>query len=135
MRTQLQAHLNFFISLPRNRLSGSIIIRMTYGLELQENDPYIGWSEEALEGLTQTLGTGFVVDVLPLIRYIPEWLIPGGGFHKLARQWNVPTRNILNSPWTLMMQNYVSILPTYYIIIHPPPDERHCTTVILSRFA
>ena len=113
-----------------------MIIRMAYGLELQENDPYIGWSEEALEGLTQTFGTGFTVDVLPWMRYIPEWLIPGGGFRKLARQWNVPTRNILNHPWMLMKQNYVSTLLEIHpsSIIHRPPDERHCTTVILSRF-
>ena len=109
---------------------------MAYGLELQENDPYIGWSEEALDGLTQTFVTGFAVDVLPWMRYIPEWLLPGGGFRKLARQWNVPTRNILNSPWMRMKQNYVSILPTRHIISYysSTPDERRCTTVLLSGF-
>lgn len=84
---------------------------MAYGLELQEDDAYIAWSEEALDGLTQTFGTGFAVDVLPWMRYIPEWLLPSGGFHKLARQWRIPTRSILNSPWILMMKNYVSVLP------------------------
>ena len=114
-----------FVTLSPNRLSGSIIIHMAYGLELQEDDPYISWSEEALEGLTQTFVTGFAVDVLPWMRYIPECFLPGGGFHKLARQWNVPTRNILNSPWMRMKQNYVSILPhiASYLIIHPPQTK------------
>lgn len=41
-------------------------MKMAYGYEVQENDDYVHMVEHAVEGLTETLGVGFLVDTLPI---------------------------------------------------------------------
>ena len=38
---------------------------MAYGYDVKENDPYVDMVEAAVYGLGQSLGVGFVVDILP----------------------------------------------------------------------
>ncbi|KAF7357182.1 hypothetical protein MSAN_01312900 [Mycena sanguinolenta] len=70
------------------RTTGAIALRIAYGYRLcegPEHDPFL----EAFE----TMGTNFftsaavgasLVDIVPILRYWPEWL-PGGGFHTTAK--------------------------------------------------
>ncbi|KAJ6555567.1 cytochrome P450 monooxygenase [Mycena vulgaris] len=50
----------------------------TAGLVGMADDVILAWSKIAVPG-------AYLVDAIPILRFIPEWLIPGGGFHKDAR--------------------------------------------------
>ncbi|KAH9977447.1 cytochrome P450 monooxygenase [Russula compacta] len=50
----------------------------TASLVQMADDVILAWSKVAVPG-------AYLVDALPILRYIPEWLIPGGGFQKEAR--------------------------------------------------
>lgn len=41
-------------------------MRMAYGYELQKDDHFVELVEHAVEGLTETFGVGFLVDVIPV---------------------------------------------------------------------
>lgn len=43
-------------------------MRITYGYELERDDPYVALAEHAIEGLTETFGLGFLVDMFPIRR-------------------------------------------------------------------
>lgn len=98
------------------RLAGSTIMLMAYGYEVKEDDTYVPMVEDAVYGLTQTLGVGFLVDVVPLLRFLPDWA-PGSKFKTLAKEWRRSTRGILEMPWAVMMDKYVSSFPHYYLVI------------------
>ncbi|KAJ7483833.1 cytochrome P450 monooxygenase [Mycena galericulata] len=66
---------------------GGCLMEITYGpdtapqtsrLISMADDVITAWSKVAVPG-------SYLVDVLPVFRFIPEWLIPGGGFRKEAR--------------------------------------------------
>jgi hypothetical protein len=40
-------------------------MNMAYGISVKANDPYVHMVEHAVDGLTHTLGVGFLVDVMP----------------------------------------------------------------------
>ncbi|KAJ7357266.1 cytochrome P450 [Mycena albidolilacea] len=68
--------------------SGGVILQVVYGYEIQpENDPYAALAQEAMENLNQTVHSGlFLVDFLPILKYVPAWL-PGAGFKRKAKVW------------------------------------------------
>ena len=58
---------------------------MTYGITVRpKNDPYIKIAEEAVEAITELLIPGsFLVDIIPILKYVPEWF-PGARFQSKA---------------------------------------------------
>ena len=58
---------------------------MTYGIDVQPyNDPYIKIAEEALASISELLIPGnFLVDIIPILKYVPEWF-PGARFQRKA---------------------------------------------------
>ena len=58
---------------------------MTYGINVRPyNDPYIKIAEEAVEAVAEFLIPGaFLVDSIPILKYVPEWF-PGAKFHGKA---------------------------------------------------
>ncbi|KAF7369888.1 Cytochrome p450 [Mycena sanguinolenta] len=69
-------------------MAGMIILSTTYGINVEpEDDPYIAMSETAMQAMAGTGNRGaFLVDSLPFLKYVPEFL-PGAGFKKQAREW------------------------------------------------
>ena len=67
---------------------GGITISLAYGITIQpKNDPFIDLAEHAITGLAESATPGlFLVDAIPLIKHVPEWM-PGAGFQTKARQW------------------------------------------------
>ena len=48
------------------------------------NDPYVKIAEEALEAIGELLIPGaFLVDIIPILKYVPEWF-PGAKFQSKA---------------------------------------------------
>ncbi|KAF8197715.1 cytochrome P450 [Mycena galopus ATCC 62051] len=72
------------------RSLGAITLRIAYGYHLQdgpEKDPFLQEFETAGHNFVKSTAPGaFLVDIIPIFRYWPEWL-PGGSFHATARAW------------------------------------------------
>ena len=60
---------------------GSTTLSMTYSINVQPyNDPYVKIVEEALVALSAFLTpSAFLVDIIPILKYFPEWF-PGAKF-------------------------------------------------------
>jgi hypothetical protein len=58
---------------------------MTYSINVRPyNDPYIKIAEEAMEVAAELLIPGaFLVDIIPILKYVPEWF-PGATFQSKA---------------------------------------------------
>ncbi|KAJ7867799.1 cytochrome P450 monooxygenase [Mycena leptocephala] len=72
-------HLHFHV--------GSCLMEITYGPDTApQTSRLIGMADDVITAWSKVAVPGsFLVDVFPVFRFIPEWLIPGGGFRKLAR--------------------------------------------------
>ena len=75
-------HALYFL---RISLVGSTTLSMTYSIKVQPyNDPYIKIAEEAVESISELMIPGaFLVDIIPILKYVPEWF-PGAKFHSKA---------------------------------------------------
>ncbi|KAJ3547606.1 hypothetical protein NM688_g5385 [Phlebia brevispora] len=84
-------------------LAGGIILNMAYGYEPQErDDPYVKLVEQVSREFSLSFAPGtFLVDVFPLLRYVPSWF-PGGGFKKTAAQWRKNFEDAANFPFELV---------------------------------
>ena len=73
--------LNFL----RISLVGSTTLSMTYSIKVRPyNDPYIKIAQEAVAAAAELLIPGaFLVDLIPIFKYVPEWF-PGARFHSKA---------------------------------------------------
>ena len=58
---------------------------MTYSIKVQPyNDPCIKIAEEAVAAIAELLIPGaFLVDIIPILKYVPEWF-PGAKFQSKA---------------------------------------------------
>lgn len=76
------------------------IMKVVYGITVKDSaDPYVSAAEELLEGLTASGVPGaFLVDVLPILKYVPSW-VPGAGFQKKATHWKKYIPVVLEKPF------------------------------------
>jgi len=83
-------------------LVGSTTLSMTYGINVRPyNDPYIAIAEEALEAVAELLIAGaFLVDILPVLKYVPSWF-PGAKFQRKAATMRTYSGNIRNAPFAV----------------------------------
>ncbi|KAF8626921.1 hypothetical protein AX17_006422 [Amanita inopinata Kibby_2008] len=81
-------------------MTGEIVILVTYGLDtLPENDPYIKLVEKGVRPVLHAAIPGtFLVDALPALKYVPEWM-PGAGFKKKARVWRSYANDMVEEPY------------------------------------
>ncbi|KAJ7751737.1 cytochrome P450 [Mycena maculata] len=82
------------------KLTGAIILRITYGIEVQEHDdPFVALIEKANNNFNVATAPGvraFLVDVFPVMLHIPEFLAP---FKRTARIWARATRQMVEEPY------------------------------------
>ena len=81
----------------RTSAVGSTILSMTYSIKVVPyNDPYVKIAEEAIGAIADLLIFGaFLVDIIPILKYVPEWF-PGARFQRKAavmRKHEVIMRN------------------------------------------
>ncbi|KAJ7268013.1 cytochrome P450 [Mycena rebaudengoi] len=86
------------ISAHLRKLTGAIILRITYGIEVQEEeDPFVTLIEGANDNFNAATAPGaFLVDVFPSLLLLPEWLAP---FKQTARIWAKATKNMVETPY------------------------------------
>ncbi|KAJ7200845.1 cytochrome P450 [Mycena pura] len=86
------------ISAHVRKLTGAIILRITYGIEVQEEeDPFVTLIEKANDNFNAaTVPGAFLVDVFPAMLYIPEFLAP---FKRTAKVWAQATKAMVEAPY------------------------------------
>ncbi|KAJ6620363.1 cytochrome P450 [Mycena sp. CBHHK59/15] len=87
-------------------MAARIIMSAAYGIDvLPADDPYVSLAEEAVEGLVTAVVPGrFLVDSMPLLKYVPEWF-PGAGFQRKASEWRRLARSMLEKPYAEAKRN------------------------------
>ncbi|XP_006456366.1 hypothetical protein AGABI2DRAFT_211278 [Agaricus bisporus var. bisporus H97] len=75
------------------------ILKTLYGMDVRENESYIGHAETTLAGLAEAGHPGsFLVDMFPVMKIIPEWF-PGAEWKRKAKVWRDINSIVANSPW------------------------------------
>ncbi|KAJ7923834.1 cytochrome P450 [Mycena leptocephala] len=73
------------------RTTGAITLRIAYGYHLRDGpgpDPFLQMFQTTANNfMVSTTPGAFLVDLIPALRYWPEWL-PGGGFQTTAKAWS-----------------------------------------------
>ncbi|KAF7373048.1 Cytochrome P450 [Mycena sanguinolenta] len=87
-------------------LAGSIIMNITYGIDIQgADDKYIRTAKEAVESISIASVPGaFLVDSIPALKYVPNW-IPGAEFKHKAMEWKKVGQDLLQLPFAETKQN------------------------------
>ncbi|EFI26618.1 cytochrome P450 [Coprinopsis cinerea okayama7 len=85
---------------------GIIIIRITYGYYIQsKDDPILTTPLQAMHNFSIATTPGnFIVDFLPFLKHIPEWM-PGSRFHRIAREWREVVRVATFTPYEWCKRN------------------------------
>ncbi|KAF5349137.1 hypothetical protein D9756_009446 [Leucocoprinus leucothites] len=88
-------------------MAGETIMSVAYGLDIKpKNDPYIQTAEKGVHALVAAAVPGaFLVDMLPFLKYVPEWM-PGAGFQKKAKEWAKLTMTMLDMPFVAAKQQF-----------------------------
>ena len=84
-------------------------MNISYGLAvLESNDPYITLAEEALQGVAEAGIPGtFLVDLLPVLKYVPSWF-PGAGFKRKAARYAAVNAEVVDQPFKIVQRKMVS---------------------------
>ena len=74
---------------------------MTYSINIQPyNDPYIKIAEDALRvGSALLIPGAFLVDIIPILKYVPEWF-PGAKFQRKAAVMREHAERVRNTTFT-----------------------------------
>lgn len=90
-------------------MAGKTIMDIAYGLEVQdENDPYTKLAEEANRTVLEACVPGaFLVDSIPILKYVPEW-VPGASFKKKAREWKELATTMVEKPYKVALNRIES---------------------------
>ena len=85
-------------------------MEICYGITvLEHNDPYISVASEAIEGVSAAGVPGaFLVDLLPVLKYVPSWF-PGAEFKRKAARWRALISETLERPYHRVKRELVSI--------------------------
>ncbi|KAF8671233.1 cytochrome P450 [Rhizoctonia solani] len=91
------------------RMSGSTLLSAVYGYEVTSaHDPLVEVVETALDHLCEAAIPGnFLVNVMPWIRYIPDW-VPGSGWKKTVDKWRKEREEMVDIPFNYTKQQIAS---------------------------
>jgi fumagillin biosynthesis cytochrome P450 monooxygenase len=92
------------------RQSSAIILKVTYGYSIIPSgaDPLVQLIERMLrDAVTAILPMTWAVDILPWLKYLPS-SCPGSAFKETARQWNKIAQDVVNIPYSFVVQKMES---------------------------
>lgn len=78
---------------------GAVVLKISHGYDVKEhNDPFVELADRATEQFSiATAPGGFLVDLIPALRYIPMWF-PGAGFRRKASVWAATLFEMVEQP-------------------------------------
>ncbi|GJE86535.1 cytochrome P450 [Phanerochaete sordida] len=81
------------------KTAAAIILTLSHGYRVQEDDdPLLEVVHEAIDKFFEASTPGaFLVDVFPLLRYVPAW-VPGATFKATAKRWKVTLQKMVDVP-------------------------------------
>ncbi|KAJ6549064.1 cytochrome P450 [Mycena vulgaris] len=89
------------------QMAGEVIMSVAYGIDvLPADDPHIALAEETVQSFNDANGR-FLVDVMPVLKYVPDWL-PGAGFKRKAKAWRKLTRALNDVPFAEVKRQITS---------------------------
>ena len=108
-------------------LVGSTTLSMTYSISVRPyNDPYIAIAEEAVASLAELMITGaFLVDIIPILKYVPDWF-PGAKFKRKAAIMRTHAERMRNATFEATTKLMVFIPWTFLGIVLELLDDT-CT--------
>ena len=85
-------------------------MKIGYGIVVQESDdPYISIAEEVASAIGEAgIPGAFLVDLFPILKYVPSWF-PGAGFQKKAARWREIIHNMANKPFCHVQEQLVRV--------------------------
>ncbi|KAK0185472.1 cytochrome P450 [Armillaria mellea] len=87
------------------RLAADLSLRIAYGYDSEvkeDRDNLLQLVERTMAEFSKLSVPGtFLVDQLPFLRFLPEWL-PGMGFKRLAREWRKDLNDLVNVPFNFV---------------------------------
>ena len=85
-------------------------MKIVYGIIVQESDdPYISLAEEVLNGLAEAgIPGAFLVDMVPILKYVPSWF-PGASFQKKAARWREALNTMAEKPFRHVQEQLVQV--------------------------
>ncbi|KAJ7477304.1 cytochrome P450 [Mycena galericulata] len=114
-----------------DRTVGAIIFRIAYGYHVcvgPRKDLFLDLSETASRNFADTTKpAAFMVDIVPALRYWPEWL-PGGGFKTIARQWAKQLQDTVDMPFEFVktqLANGTAETSFVSTMIQKRPEDEH----------
>lgn len=113
------------------RVVASIVFQVSHGYTVRgDEDPLVELAERAtLEFSLASAPGAFLVDVLPILRYIPDWF-PGAGFKKTAKAWRQTAITLRDEPYEEVKKQVAKgvAVPSFTSSLvernpHPTPEE------------
>ncbi|THG94402.1 hypothetical protein EW145_g8146, partial [Phellinidium pouzarii] len=97
--------------------AGAIILKISHGytVEPREADPLVDLADEVLVQFSIAVIPGkWLIDVMPFLRYVPDWL-PGTGFKRTAMRWKRSLTELAEKPHAFVKQQMASgtAIPSY----------------------
>ena len=83
-------------------------MKIAYDIDvLESDDPYIIVAEEAMQGMHEAgIPGAFLVDLFPILKFVPSWF-PGAGFQIKAADWKKVTRSMIENPFRYVEEQLV----------------------------
>ena len=84
-------------------------MKATYGIDIAEkNDQYVALMEKVLAVVVALRPGGYLVQYLPMLEHVPEW-VPGAGFQKDLSGWRALANRAKDTLFTKSLELSVSI--------------------------
>ncbi|EUC65233.1 cytochrome P450 family oxidoreductase OrdA, putative [Rhizoctonia solani AG-3 Rhs1AP] len=84
------------------RAVASVVLRFAYSHTVAEDhDPLVELINRSLESVSVALSSTYLVEFLPILRYMPEWF-PGAAFKAQAREWATIRRESIEAPFLVV---------------------------------
>ncbi|KAF8646893.1 hypothetical protein AX16_007058, partial [Volvariella volvacea WC 439] len=107
MRNLLETPDNFKYHI--KHMTAEVTLLITYGIKAKpQGDPFIELPDRAVRAVAEAVVPGrFLVDALPWLKYVPEW-VPFAGFQRKAREWRKITMDGVDLPYQAAKKEILS---------------------------
>nr|VWO97107.1 N/A [Ganoderma boninense] len=76
------------------RTFSATIVKVAYGVDIAEkDDPYIALVEKAISAVVALTPGRYLLQYLPILEYVPEW-VPGAGFQRELAGWGAAAEHV-----------------------------------------
>ncbi|KAL4926236.1 cytochrome P450 [Aspergillus undulatus] len=86
--------------------TGAVILKIAYGYNINPHgyDPLVALANEFIDNISVAGTPGaFLVDTIPLLKYVPSWF-PGAGFKRTAAAWHKGLLTTIEKSYRLVQQ-------------------------------